>query len=99
MDLTEPARAAFRGSQGWLCVETDGSGTSIPCRALVHQEAPGPPVSSSSMRPFWAQRRSSLRSRRWTFPASLAQGGTREVTGRHHADQTLAFHHREVAEV
>src|SRR5205823_5483342 len=32
--------------------KTDGSGTSIPCRALVYQEAPGPSVSVCSMRFF-----------------------------------------------
>ena len=29
--------------------KTDGTGTSIPCRALVYQEAPGPSVSKLSM--------------------------------------------------
>src|SRR5690349_3751453 len=79
--------------------KTDGSGTSIPCRALVYQEAPGPPVSSSSMRLFRTGAGRVYGRRDGDLPGSLAQRGTREVTDRHNSDQTLAFHHGEVSEV
>ena len=36
--------------------KTDGTGTSIPCRALVYQEAPGPSVSKLSMHLLEPQR-------------------------------------------
>src|SRR6266852_7177668 len=66
MDLAEPAPTDLPWLARLAEGKTDGTGTSIPCRALVYQEAPGPPVSGLSMFLLEPQCRSSLWTRRRT---------------------------------
>src|ERR1700730_10908632 len=95
MDLAEPAPRVFLGSQGWLSGKTDGAGTSIPCRALVYQEAPGPSVSNLSM--YLLERRCGSTLRRVDRPSGITRARWHvRGHGSTHSDHTPAFHHRQV---